>query len=194
MSIRFATEQDIPAILSIYGPYVENTAISFEYSVPSLEEFTQRFRKYTLRFPWLVWEENGAVLGYAYGSAPFERAAYGWCAAASVYLAPKAHRKGIGTMLYKALEQLLTLQGYRKLYALVTTANPASVQFHLAMGYRHLVEFQACGFKFGRWYGVTWLEKDLNPVDLTMAPPKTVEDIVKNVKNLQEFLDSLSLS
>ena len=194
MSIRFATEQDIPAILSIYGPYVESTAISFEYSVPTLEEFTQRFRKYTLRFPWLVWEENSTVLGYAYGSAPFERAAYGWCAEASIYLAPQAHRKGIGTKLYEALEKLLTLQGYRKLYALVTTANPPSVQFHLAMGYRHLVEFKDCGFKFGQWHGVTWLEKDLKSVDLTMNPPKPIGDIVKNVKNLQVFLDSLSLS
>lgn len=194
MSIRFATEQDIPAILAIYGPYVENTAISFEYSVPTMEEFTQRFRKYTLKFPWLVWEEDGTILGYAYGSAPFERAAYGWCAEASIYLTPQAHRRGIGSKLYKTLEQLLTLQGYRKLYALVTTANPPSVQFHLSMGYRHLVEFKNCGYKFGSWHGVTWLEKDLSPVDLTMSPPKNIDDIVRNVKNLQQFLDSLSLS
>ena len=194
MSIRFATEQDIPAILAIYGPYVENTAISFEYSVPSLEEFTQRFRKYTKQFPWLVWEENGSILGYAYGSAPFERAAYGWCAEASIYLAPQAHRRGIGSKLYAVLEQLLTLQGYRKLYALVTTANPPSVQFHLALGYRHLTEFKNCGYKFGNWYGVTWLEKDLYPVNLTMSPPKSYEYIVNNVKNLQDILDSLSLS
>lgn len=194
MSIRFATEQDIPAILAIYGPYVENTAISFEYSVPSLEEFTQRFRKYTLKFPWLVWEEDGTVLGYAYGNAPFERAAYSWCAEASIYLAPQAHRKGIGSKLYAALEQILTLQGYRKLYALVTTANPPSVKFHLSMGYRHLVEFKDCGFKFGSWHGVTWLEKDLHPVDLTMISPKPVAKIVRNTKKLQELLDSLSLS
>ena len=194
MSIRFATRQDIPAILSIYGPYVENTAISFEYSVPTLEEFTQRFCKYTKQFPWLVWEEKGSILGYAYGSAPFERAAYGWCAEASIYLAPQAHRKGIGTKLYKALEHLLTLQGYRKLYALVTTANPPSVQFHLAMGYRYLTEFKNCGYKFGNWHGVTWLEKDLFPTNSAMNPPFSIGDIVKNPKNLQDILDSLSLS
>lgn len=194
MSIRFATEQDIPAILAIYGPYVENTAISFEYSVPTLEEFTQRFCKYTRQFPWLVWEEDGQVLGYAYGSAPFERAAYGWCAEASIYLAPRAHRRGIGSKLYRVLEHLLTLQGYRKLYALVTTANPPSVQFHLAMGYRHLVEFTNCGFKFGCWHGVTWLEKDLKIVDLPMNAPSPINSIVKSAKNLQDILDSLSLS
>ena len=82
--IRFARESDIPAILDIYGPYVLNTATSFEYSVPTLEEFTERFRSITAQFPWLVWEDNGAVLGYAYGSLPFSRAAYRWCSASSI--------------------------------------------------------------------------------------------------------------
>lgn len=90
MSIRLATEQDVPRILEIYGPYVKNTAISFEYTVPSLAEFTQRFLGITAQFPWLVWEENDMVLGYAYGSRPFERAAYQWSAAASIYLCPEA--------------------------------------------------------------------------------------------------------
>ena len=88
--IRIATEQDIPAILEIYGPYVQNTAISFEYTVPTLQEFTMRFRAITAQFPWLVWDENGKILGYAYGSAPFERVAYQWCAEDSLYLLPEA--------------------------------------------------------------------------------------------------------
>ena len=75
MPIRPATLRDVPRILEIYGPYVENTAISFEYAVPGIEEFTQRFLKITQQFPWLVWEEEGVVLGYAYGNRPFERAA-----------------------------------------------------------------------------------------------------------------------
>ena len=85
MPIRPATVQDIPRILEIYAPYIQNTAISFEYTVPDLEEFTQRFLKITNPFPWLVWEENGTVFGYAYGSLPFERAAYQWSASASIY-------------------------------------------------------------------------------------------------------------
>ena len=109
--IRFARPSDIPAILDIYGPYVLNTAISFEYTVPGLEEFTQRFREITRQFPWLVWEEDGEILGYAYGSLPFGRAAYRWCAASSIYLAPNAQGRGIGRKLYTALETLLRKQG-----------------------------------------------------------------------------------
>ena len=96
MSIRQATVQDVPRILEIYGPYVKNTAISFEYTVPTIEDFTRRFLDITAQFPWLVWEENGVVLGYAYGSRPFERAAYQWSAEASIYLCPEACGKGIG--------------------------------------------------------------------------------------------------
>ena len=82
--IRIATEKDIPQILAIYGPYVEDTTVSFEYTVPTEEAFLERFRGITAQFPWLVWEEDGKVLGYAYGSPPYARAAYGWCAEPSV--------------------------------------------------------------------------------------------------------------
>ena len=150
--IRMATEKDIPAILEIYGPYVRNTAISFEYTVPTMEEFTTRFDGITAQFPWLVWEEDGNILGYAYGSAPFERAAFGWCAEASIYLCPEAQGRGIGKKLYAVLEQLLALQGYAKVYALVTSANQPSVDFHLATGYRTTCFMPDCGFKLGRWY------------------------------------------
>ena len=97
--IRLATETDIPQILDIYAPYVLNTAVSFEYTVPTLEEFTRRFQDITRQFPWLVWEENGKILGYAYGSLPFGREAYRWCAANSIYLCPEAQGKGIGRKL-----------------------------------------------------------------------------------------------
>ena len=172
MSIRQATVQDVPRILEIYGPYVENTAISFEYTVPTLEAFTQRFLGITARFPWLVWEENGEILGYAYGSLPFERAAYQWCAEASVYLCPQACGKGIGKQLYAALERLLQAQGYRKVYAIITTANENSIAFHRAVGYRHTATMPACGFKFGQWHGTVWMEKDLNTWDAPPCPPR----------------------
>ena len=96
MSIRIATKTDLPRILQIYGPYVENTTYSFEYTVPSLEAFSRRFDEITAQFPWLVWEEDGVVAGYAYGSAPFHRAAYSWCAEVSIYLAPEFQGTGIG--------------------------------------------------------------------------------------------------
>ena len=154
--------------MEIYAPYVKNTAISFEYTVPTLEEFTQRFLGISAQFPWLVWEENGTVLGYAYGSAPFERAAFQWSAEASIYLCPEACGKGIGKKLYAALEKLLQDQGYRKVYAIITTANAPSVAFHEAVGYRHTATMPDCGYKLGNWYGIVWMEKDLNTWD---TPP-----------------------
>ena len=174
MSVRFATVQDLPRILEIYGPYVENTACSFEYTVPTLEEFTQRFLHITAQFPWLVWEEDGVILGYAYGSRPFARTAYQWNAEASVYLCPQAYRRGIGKKLYAALEQLLQKQGYRKLYAVITTANEDSIAFHRAVGYRYITTMPDCGFKLGKWYGTVWMEKDLNTWDIPPGAPVSV--------------------
>ena len=171
MSVRIATVQDVPRILDIYAPYVKNTAISFEYAVPTLEEFTRRFLGITAEFPWLVWEENGTVLGYAYGSRPFERAAYQWCAEASIYLCPEACGKGIGRKLYAALEQRLQAQGYKKVYAIITTANQGSVAFHQAVGYRHTATMPDCGYKFGNWYGTVWMEKQLNSWDTPPGEP-----------------------
>ena len=159
--IRFATEKDLPAMLAIYKPYVENTTYSFEYDVPCLRTFTQRFYDHVAQFPWLVWEEEGEILGYAYGSLPFERAAYGWCAEASVYLKSEARGQGIGKKLYEALEKILKAQGYCKIYAIITSENAASLAFHRKMGYKFTGEFPNCGYKFGRWMGVIWMEKDL---------------------------------
>ena len=169
--IRLATKADIPAILSIYGPYVQNTAISFEYSVPTLEEFTERFLGITTRFPWLVWEENGVILGYAYAGAPWERVAYNWVCEVSIYLRPEARGKGIGRALYAALEAILTRQGYRLAYALITSENTDSVAFHKAVGYEYRTEFPNCGYKMGRWLGVIWMEKQLNPLGSPTAFP-----------------------
>ncbi len=109
--IRIATEADVPAMLAIYAPYILTTTHTFEYEVPALEEFTRRFQAVTEQFPWLVWEEDGEILGYAYGSAPFERAAYRWMAEDSVYLRPGARGRGIGRKLLTALEKILQYQG-----------------------------------------------------------------------------------
>ena len=179
MSIRQATVQDVPRILEIYAPYVQNTAISFEYAVPTPEAFTQRFLGITAQFPWLVWEEKGVILGYAYGSAPFERAAFQWSAEASIYLCPEACGKGIGRKLYGALEQLLQEQGYKKVYAIITTANEPSIAFHKAVGYRHTATMPDCGYKLGSWYGIVWMEKELNTWD---TPPHEPNSIGKRTK------------
>ena len=134
MSIRMASPADLPAMLAIYAPFVENTTYSFEYAAPTPEAFACRFEAITRQFPWLVWEENGTILGYAYASAPFERAAYRWCAEPSIYVAPEAHRQGIGKKLYACLEEILRSQGYHTLYAIVTAENSGSIHFHTAVG------------------------------------------------------------
>lgn len=192
--IRIATEQDIPQMLAIYTPYVENTTYSFEYTPPTLAAFTQRFLKYTAQCPWLVWEEQGRVLGYAYGSLPFERAAYAWCAEVSIYLAPEIQGRGIGKALYATVENILWKQGYRIIYALITSENTGSLAFHEKVGYTYCAQFSDCGIKFGKSLGVIWMEKRSNSVELPSQPPLPWTAFVENVGNFMDDLASLPLS
>ena len=192
--IRIATEADVPEILAIYAPYVENTTITFEYDVPCKREFMQRFLTITAQFPWLVWEEAGEILGYAYAAPPYARAAYSWCAEPSVYLKPEARGRGIGRKLYAALEEILRLQGYQVLYALITQENTASMAFHHALGYETKVLFPDCGFKQGRWLGVYWLEKRLAPVEIPKSFPRPFSQLRQGDQRISEILFNLALS
>ena len=194
MSIRIATEADLSQILAIYAPYVENTTASFEYEAPNMEAFRARFLGITQQFPWLVWEEEGTILGYAYACAPFERAAYRFCAEPSIYLLPQAQGRGIGRKLYEVLEEILVAQGYRLSYAIITSENAASLAFHQAMGYQETAQLPGCGYKFGRWLGVTWMEKPLVSVDMPMKEPISFPDFVENDRNFFKILGKLSLS
>ena len=161
MTIRDANRSDVPAMLAIYAPFVEHTAVSFEYNVPTEAEFARRLEEHQAAFPWLVCEEDGKVMGYAYAGRAFERAAYGWNAEISCYLAPKIRGKGVGRRLYARIEEILTRLGYYKLFAVVTSANAPSVAFHRALGFRDAACFRNVGYKQGRWYDVLWLEKTL---------------------------------
>ena len=192
--IRPAAEKDIPAILDIYAPYVLNTTATFEYDVPCRRDFLQRFDTITAQFPWLVWEEAGQILGYAYASPPYSRAAYSWCAEPSVYLRPEARGRGIAQKLYTVLEAILKQQGYQVLYALITEENAPSLRFHEKMGYRFCVKFPDCGFKHGRWLGLVWMEKRLKIVETPSAFPVSWLSIVQDAERFTNFLDSLSLS
>ena len=169
--LRIATHADIPTILDIYAPYVRNSTATFEYTVPTQEEFRQRFDTITAQYPWLVWEEGGEILGYAYASAPYSRAAYAWCAEPSIYLRDEAKGRGIGTKLYAALESILEKQGYHILYALVTAENEESVAFHEKFSYQKRAFFPDCGVKFGRWLGLFWMEKRLKTVEIPTEFP-----------------------
>ena len=192
--IRIATEADVPQMLDIYAPYIENTTYTFEYDVPSEAEFLQRFRKLTAQFPWLVWEEDGRILGYAYGSAPFERAAYGWCAEDSIYLLPQAQGRGIGARLCLALEKVLFYQGYLRIYALITAENEHSIAFHKKLGYVLRGEMPHAGIKFGRRIGVVWMDKAADFVNIPSSFPRPWQEIMQGGQSFSDILDILSLS
>lgn len=194
MSLRFAQESDIPRILEIYKPYVEQTTVTFEYETPTADVFLGRFREITERFPFLVWEEEGRVLGYAYACLPFSREAYRWLAEPSIYLDWEVRGRGIGKKLYTALEDILRLLGYRLSYALITSENEASLRFHEALGYRVLAHFPGCAYKMGRQLGVTWMEKILISAEIPSNFPKPFPAFVKNIENFTKILDILSLS
>ncbi len=194
MAISFATENDIPQILEIYAPYVEHTAVSFEYTVPTLPAFTCRFRDITAQYPWLVWREGERVLGYAYASPNFTRTAFCWGAQVSIYLCPQAQGKGIGRRLYAAIEYLLEKQGYHKAYGVITTHNPDSIAFHGKVGYHKVAELPDCGFKLGQWHGIVWMEKMLKFDEKPTAMPVPIWEVVKSDENIQKVLAKISIS
>lgn len=171
MNIRLARPDDAPRLLEIYTPYVENTAVSFELVPPSLEEFRRRIENTLMRYPYLVAEEDGEIIGYAYASSFHPRAAYIHSAEASIYLDARFHRHGTGSALYAALESILLKQNIYRLYALVVCAqvydeylSDRSLRFHYAQGYERVGVHNDCGWKFSRWYSVMHLEKKLCPV------------------------------
>lgn len=192
--IRIAQLADIPEILEIYAPYVLHSTATFEYDVPCRREFTRRFETITAQFPWLIWEAEGKILGYAYASPPFQRAAYSWCAEATVYLRPQAQGRGIALALYTALEVILKQQGYQVVYALICGENTPSLRFHEKMGYHICGKFPDCGFKFGRWMALIWMEKRLNVVKSPSVFPSPWQSIVQNTEFFSDILDNLSLS
>ena len=157
--IRFAAAKDGAELLEIYAPYVTGTTVSFEYEVPAVEEFRRRVEETSARYPYLVWEEDGALLGYAYAHPYAARPAYQWSAELTVYLRQGVSRRGLGSRLYGALMELLRLQGVRNVYGCVTAENTASVAFHHALGFREAGRFSQVGYKLGRWLDVLWLEK-----------------------------------
>lgn len=170
ISFRVVCEADAPALLEIYAPYVLNTAVSFEYDVPSIEEFQQRIRSTLQKFPYIAAVQNGKIIGYAYAS-PFKlREAYKYSVELSIYLSGECRRKGVGSRLYGLLEQILAAQGILNLNVCITYGkkeeNPYtsqdSVLFHEKMGYRLVGKFSKCGFKFGTWIDMVWMEKLLD--------------------------------
>ena len=166
INIRPATLGDAESIQRIYAPYVAETTISFEYDVPSVEEMARRIVETLKGYPWIVAEENGKVVGYAYAHIFHGRAAYQWSVETSIYVDRQEKRKGIGGKLHEALENALKAQGILNLNAAIAWVEPEdeylthdSVRFHERLGYTKVAHFHQCGRKFGRWYDIIWMEK-----------------------------------
>ena len=152
--IRSATPDDAPALLDVYRPFVEDTAVSFETQTPGVEEFAARIEKALKGWAWLVTEIDGQIAGYAYGSSHRERAAYRWSVETSVYLHPDFRRRGIARLLYAQLFDVLAEKGYCNAYAGITLPNDASIRFHQSMGFEWIGVFKRAGWKFGQWHDV----------------------------------------
>lgn len=168
--IRSALSSDASSILDIYAPYITNTAVSFETEVPAVEDFTQRIMRNQEFCPWLVYESDGLIAGYAYASKHRDRAAYQWSLESSVYVNEGFRQQGIATKLYQTLFQILKYQGCRNLYAGITLPNEKSVNFHQKMGFSKIADYKNIGYKFNRWHTVGWYELQLNDYSDAPAP------------------------
>lgn len=177
VAVRDATIADAEQILRIYDYYVKNTAITFEYDTPSLEAFQERMERTMSRYPYLVIAKDQRIQGYAYAGPFVGRAAYDWSCETTVYLDRNAQKNGMGRKIYEALERKLREMGILNLYACIgypevndeyLTTN--SADFHAHMGFVKVGEFHKCGYKFGRWYHMIWMEKMIGKHGDRQAP------------------------
>lgn len=166
--IREATVGDAAAIRAIYAPYVETTVITFEYMVPSVEEFQRRIARTKERYPYFVAVEDGRVVGYAYAGPFVGRAAYDWAAELSIYVDIHGRKQGLGKKLYGALLDALKEMGVLDVYACIGLPEKAdeyldcnSAEFHAHLGFTPVGLFKQCGYKFGRWYNMIWMGLNL---------------------------------
>jgi L-amino acid N-acyltransferase YncA len=179
--IRNVELADAPAIARIYAPYVTDRATSFEMTPPDAAEMEQRIRGTIDHYPWLVFESEGEVLGYAYAGTHNPRQAYQWSVNVSVYLDARVHRRGVGRALYTALFDLLRRQRFVNAYAGITLPNAASVGLHEALGFVTVAVYPRIGFKFGKWHDTTWLhlrliEEDTPPAGDPLPAPELWRD------------------
>ena len=187
MHLRLAAPADAAAIADIYAPIVESTAISFEEVVPSVDEMRARIENTLRGYPWIVAEDDGVVLGYAYGGRWRERRAYRWSVEVTAYVHSSAQRRGVGRAVYGALFRVLEAQGFRRALAGIALPNDASIALHTAMGMTPVGIYREVGFKFGAWHDVEWFERALahgggvprEPIPLANLDPAVAMDALR---------------
>lgn len=177
ITIRKASPEDGAALAAIYAPYVEKTAITFEYEAPSADEFTRRIEAISRDYPYLVCCADGVPVGYAYGSRQLERAAYQWNGEISVYLAEGCPLSGAGRALCRAVLSIMALQHVRNVYSIVTVGNGKSEHLHSLLGFRKLCVLPHTGYKKGRWYDTEWYEKELGNGSVPPFPFRSVREV-----------------
>lgn len=175
--IRLATVDDAEAVAEIYRPYVESTVISFEVVAPTADEMRSRMSSVLARLPWLIFEEGGRVVGYAYASPHHVRAAYQWSVDTAVYVDQVCHRKGVGRQLYSALFPMLVRQGFVHAYAGITLPNTKSVGLHEALGFVPVGVYRNVGFKRGQWHDVGWWSLALQPLPASPQAPVALPEL-----------------
>lgn len=170
LHIRTAQISDAEELLKIYKPYIENTAVTFEYDVPSVEKFAERIKNTLAKYPYLVAEINGRIVGYAYAGVFKDRKAYDWSVETSIYVDLNNHRNGIGRLLYEKLEEILKSQSITNVNACIAYTEHEdehlhndSVRFHEKLGYKTVGIFHKCAYKFDKWYDMVWMEKFIAP-------------------------------
>ena len=175
--IRFVQISDAEDILRIYEPYVKDTAITFEYQVPSLATFKERITAISTAYPYLVCLIEGKIVGYAYAYKQMERAAYQWNAELSIYLDKPYYHRGIGKALYGCLIEILKLQNIQNIYGVVSSPNLNSEKLHEYLGFRKCNVLHNTGYKLGAWRDVTWYEKSINSHGLEPDPFLPIDQI-----------------
>lgn len=183
MGVRLATVNDSNEILKIYGQYID-TAITFEYALPSEEEFRERVKSIISQYPYLIYEEDGRIIGYAYASRYKERTAYQWGAELSIYIDSNFTSKGIGKVLCLTLIELLKLQEVRTVYGCVTLPNEKSEKLQISLGFKKVGILHNAGYKCDKWRDVAWFEKviatcDKNPKDFISISKIPEDKILK---------------
>ena len=180
ITLRSAAADDAARLRGIYAPYVDGSAVTFEYQPPTEAEFAARITDTLKRYPYIVAEIDGRAVGFAYARAFRPRAAYDHAAETTIYIVPEAHGIGVGRALYERLIDILRAQNVTDVYACIATTDraydpnltDASPKFHARLGFSEVGKFPACGFKFGRWYDMIWMGRQIAP--RSDAPPEFI--------------------
>ena len=183
--LRLVRIEDAERLSDIYAYYVENseTVVSFETVAPNYEEFRRRVVAISENYPYIVYQQDGVIEGFAYAHPCFERAAYRWSLETTIYLARESKGHGIGHILYGALIELCRELGFYNLYAVIVKENVESCFFHERMGFKEMALFRTTGWKAGRWLDVVWYELQLRPFGRMPEEPVSIADLPISLVN-----------